>query len=179
MASVDQCILTIRDQSERAAFKLLFDSLLSELAELKTDSIINAPVLSTGSTAEQVATTAFQYRIDGVPYTKAAVTAGTALTSVATHTVAANKFGGFAAQIDAAGTISFIEAGDVQSYASEALAEAAARALPAAAGNVIFGWFVVGADGGIWTAVTDDLTPASDLTSVTYYSASAAHFLTR
>lgn len=179
MASVDQCLLAVRDQNERAALQLLFDSLLSELSELKTDSIINAPVLSTGSTAEQVATTAFQYRIDGVSYTKAAVAAGTALTSVATHTVAASKFGGFAAQINASGTISFIEAADVQSYASKALAEEAARALSATAGNVIFGWFVVGADAGGWTAVTDDLTPASDLTSVTYYSASAAHFLTR
>jgi hypothetical protein len=182
MVSIDQCILCIRDPSEREALKLLFGAVQFELAELKTDSIINAPTLSTGSTAENVATTAFQYRIDGVTYAKAAVAAGTALgitDTINTGAASGIFYGGFACQINAAGTISFKAAAADQVYETEEEARAAAEAITATAGNVIAGWFVVGATADAdWVAGTDDLTPASDCTSVTYYSASASHFLT-
>ena len=181
-ASVNQRIQEVTDPASRRALYELFEAVRSELAELKTDSVINAPTLSTGSTAENVATTAFQYRIDGVTYTKAAVTAGTALgitDTINTGAATGTFYGGFLAQINAAGTISFVAAAADQVYTSEAAAEVAIRATAATAGSVIIGYFVVGATADAdWVAGTDDLTAASDCTSVTYWSAPAAHFLT-
>ena len=181
-ASITNRIQEVSDPSTRRALYELFESIRSELAELKADSIINAPTLSTGSTAENVATTAFQFRIDGVTYAKAAVTAGTALgitDTINTGTATGSFFGGFAAQINAAGTISFKSAATDQTETSAAAAEVAARAIAADAGNVIIGYFVVEAPAdGDWVAGTDDLTAGSDCASVTYYSASDSHFLT-
>lgn len=181
-ASINQRIQEVTDPASRRALYELFEAVRSELAELKTDSVVNAATLSTGSTAENVATTAFQYRIDGVTYTKAAVTAGTALgitDTINTGAATGSFFGGFAAQISAAGTISFKSVDTDQVYTSEAAAEAAARAITATAGSVIIGWFVVGATADAdWVAGTDDLTAESDCASVTYWSAPAAHFLT-
>lgn len=180
--SINERIQEVTDPSSRRALEALFGAVKSELAELKTDSIINPTTLSTGSTAENVATTAFQFRIDGVSYAKAAVTAGTALgitDTINTGAAAGSFFGGFAAQINASGTISFKSVATDQVYTSEAAAEVAARAIAATAANVIIGWFVVGATTDAdWVAGTDDLTAASDCASVTYWSAPAAHFLT-
>lgn len=141
---------------------------------LKSDSIINAPTLSVGSTAENVATTAFQYRIDGVTYTKAAVTAGTALNAatINTGTAVGTYYGGFLLQINAAGTISSLPSGTDQVHATAAAALAAAQAVTPTAGNVVAGYFVVTANAdSAWTAGTDDLTPASDCVTVSYSSA--------
>lgn len=181
-ASLNQRIQEVTDPSSRRALEALFGAVKSELAELKSDSVINATTLTTGSTAENVATTAFQFRIDGVSYAKAAVTAGTALgitDTINTGAATGSFFGGFAAQISAAGTITFKSVATDQVYTSEAAAEVAARAIAATAGNVIVGWFVVGATADAdWVAGTDDLTAASDCASVTYWSAPASHFLT-
>lgn len=181
-ASIQNLIQEVSDPSTRRALYSLFEAVRAELAELKTDSLINAPTLSVGSTAENVATTAFQFRIDGVTYAKAAVTAGTALgitDTINTGAATGSFFGGFAAQINAAGTVSFKSVATDQVYTSEAAAEVAARAIAADAGNVIIGYFVVEATADAdWVAGTDDLTPASDCAGVTYWSASAAHILT-
>jgi len=181
-ASIKEYIQEVSDSASQRALYALFEAVRSELAELKTDSVINAPTLSTGSTAENVATTAFQYRIDGVTYTKAAVTAGTALgitDTINTGAATGTFYGGFAAQINAGGTITFKSAATDQVKTSEAAAEAVARAITATAGNVIIGYFAVGATADAdWVAGTDDLTAASDCTSVTYWSADADHFLT-
>jgi hypothetical protein len=181
-ASIVNRIQEVSDPSTQRALYVLLESIRSELAELKTDSIINAPTLSVGSTPENVATTAFQYRIDGVTYTKAAVTAGTALgitDTINTGTATGTFYGGFLAQIDAAGTISFKSVATDQVYTSEAAAEVAIRAVAATAGSVIIGYFVVGATAdSAWVAGTDDLTAASDCTSVTFWSAADSHFLT-
>lgn len=181
-ASISNRIQEVTDPSTQRALLELFGAIRSELAEIKTDSVINPTTLSTGSTAANAATTAFQFRIDGVGYAKAAVTAGTALgitDTINTGTATGLFFGGFAAQISAAGTITFKSAATDQVETSEAAAEVAARAITATAGSVIIGYFAVGANAdSAWVAGTDDLTPASDCVSVTYWSAAASHFLT-
>ncbi len=181
-ASINSRIQEVTDPSTRRALLELFGAVRSELAELKTDSIVNPSTLSTGSTAANVANTAFQFRIDGVAYTKAAVTAGTVLgitDTINTGTATGLFFGGFAIQITAGGVVTAKAAAADQVLTSAAAAEVAARAIEPTAGNVIAGWFVVGANAdSAWTAATDDLTPASDCVSVSYYSAPAAHFLT-
>jgi hypothetical protein len=153
-----------------------------ELAALKGTSIIRATTLSTGTTPENVATTAFSFRISGMPYAKAAVAAGTALglTGTINNAGATGTFyGGFVAQIVAAGTITFKQVAADQNYTSAAAAEIAARAVAPTASNVIIGIIVVGAKADTkWTAGTDDLTAASDCASVAYYPISAANFLT-
>lgn len=136
------------------------------------DAIINATTLSVGSTAENVASTAFQYKIDGVTYAKAAVTAGTAFSAADTiNTGAATGFfwGVWAVQINAAGTISTKSPASDQVYATEALAIAA---LPAAdAGNVVIGYVTVNSNEDVdWVAQTDDLTDASDCLEANFYS---------
>jgi hypothetical protein len=181
-ASIKNRIQEVSDPSTQRALYELFESIRSELAELKTDSVINAPILGVGSTAENVATTTFQYRIDGVPYLRLAVLAGTALgitDTINTGTATGTFYGGFAEQVNISGTLSFKSVATDQVYTSEAAAEVAARTITADANSVIIGYFVVGAAAdSAWTAGTDDLTAGSDCTSVTFWSAADSHFLT-
>jgi len=184
--SIKDYINEVSDPQTREVLNVLMSAVRTDLAALyantdavdtalKGDSVINAPTLSIGSTAENVATTAFQYRIDGVTYTKAAVTAGTALTAatINTGTAVGTYYGGFVLQINAAGTISSLPSGTDQVHATAAAALTAAQAVTATAGNVIIGYFVVTANAdSAWTAGTDDLTPASDCVTVSYTSAS-------
>lgn len=180
--SLKEYINEISDPRTRKALNAVLTAAQADLAELRSDGIINAPTLSTGSTAENVATTIFQYRIDGMPYVKAAVTAGTALgitDTINTGTATGTFYGGFAAMIDAAGTITFDSVATDQVYTSAAAAyKAAVDGITAAAGSVLCGYFVVGATAdSAWVAGTDDLTPASDCTSATYYTVSTTQNL--
>jgi len=141
---------------------------------LKGDSIINAPTLAIGSTPENVSTTAFQFRIDGVPELKAAVTAGTALTAATINvgTAVGTYYGGFVLQITTGGTISSLPSGTDQVHTTAAAALAAAQAITPTAANVAIGYVVVTANAdSAWTAGTDDLTPASDCVTASYSSA--------
>jgi hypothetical protein len=140
---------------------------------LAGDAIINPTVVSIGSTPENVATTAFQFMINGVTEHKAAVSAGTAFTdadTINTGAAAGSYWGAWLIQIAAGGTITTHSVGADQVYANEA---AAIAALPAAeAGNVAIGYVTVNATtDGTWTAGTDDLTGGSDCASATFYSA--------
>jgi hypothetical protein len=146
-------------------------------AILTTDNIITATALSTGSTPENIASTAFSYRIDGAPANKAAVAAGTAFSAADTiNTGAAGGvfWGVWLVQIDIAGTISTKPGGGLsdQVYASEVLAIAA---LPAAtAANAAIGYVTIAATAGAdWVAITDDITDGSDNTSVDFYNTAA------
>jgi hypothetical protein len=139
---------------------------------LTSDAIINATTLSVGSTAENIASTAFQFQIDGVPAAKAAVTAGTAFTAADTINTAAaagSFWGVWLVQITAAGTISTKSPGADQVYADEATAIAALPATDAA--NASMGYVTVQSNAGAtWTAQTDDLTPASDCLDSNFYN---------
>lgn len=98
------------------------------------------PVLSMGSTKSAIATSAFNFVVAGVNYTKAAVAAGTAITAT---TVPQNKYGLFGHEVGSDGTLhSRDAAGNATGYDSVALAIAAA---PAAsdANHMIIGYVVV------------------------------------
>lgn len=164
--------------------KALFDAMFVDTTAMNTyltslsafmiaDGIINASVVAIGSTPENVATSAFQYQIEGVPAHKAAVTAGTAFTdadTINTATAAGSFWGAWLVQITLAGTITTHSVGADQVYTTEALAIAA---LPAAeAGNVAVGYVTVQSNSGAaWTAGTSDLTAASDCLLSNFYSA--------
>ena len=144
------------------------------ITQVSADGIITATALSTGSTAENIASTAFTYRIDGMPYAKAAVAAGTAFSAadtINTGTAVGTFWGVWLVQIDAAGTITTKPGGGLsdQVYTTEALAIAA---LPTAtAGSVAMGYVTIAATAdSAWTGQTDDITDGNDNTSVTFYN---------
>ena len=130
--------------------------------------------LAAGSTAEQIATVAFDYRVNNVLYSKAAVPAGTAFSAADTiNTGAATGtfWGVWLVQINTSGTISTKPGGGLsdQVYTTEA---AAIAALPGTdVDNAPVGYLTIAATAdSAWTAQTDDITSGSDNTSVTFYS---------
>lgn len=179
MADFTDHIQEVSDPSTRRALIALLGAVRTDLNaivdHLTDDGIIVATTLSKGSTPENVATTAFTYRIDGMPYAKAAVTAGTAPASATINNAGDTGvfYGGFALQINGAGTISTLPASGDQVYTTAAAAYAHALTLTASAGNVIAGYFVVGSKADTkWTGGTDDLDGdgSSDSSYVAYYS---------
>ena len=98
-------------------------------AKLKGDYPITKTVLAIGSTPANVANAAFDFNINGVRYTKAAVAAGTA---PGNDVVPVDTYGAVALDIDAAGTITVAEAADnATGYASATLALAGIPAVAA------------------------------------------------
>ena len=179
MTKLADYLQQVTDPSTQRALAAVLDAVHDDLGLLKSylssDGIVIATTLSKGSTAENVATTAFGYVIDGLQLYKAAVTAGTAPAAATINTAGDTGifFGGFALQINAAGTISTLPASGNQVYTTEAAAYAYALTITPTAGNVIAGHFTVGSKADTkWTGGTDDLDGdgSSDSSSVTYYS---------
>lgn len=137
--------------------------------------ILNATTLSAGSTTHQIASTAFQFAILGVPEAKGAVAAGTAFSAADTiNTGAATGqfWGAWLVQITTGGTISTKSVGADQVYATEA--EAIAALPEADTGNVAMGYVTVQSNTDVaWTAGTDDLVAESDCADVNFYSAAS------
>ena len=96
--------------------------------------------------------------------------ATTANVFTANHVVTASKYGSILVQITPAGVISTKVTGATQTTAmAYDTAAAAIAAVPTAtAGNVAIGYILVNNNAGTWTANTDDLTDASDVTSATF-----------
>jgi hypothetical protein len=87
----------------------------------------------------------------------------------AAHVVTTLLFGAILLQVTAAGAISSKVVSVTQAYASAALAIAA---MPKADDdNAAIGRIVINADSGDWTAITDDMTDASDLTTAVFTDA--------
>jgi len=142
------------------------------LAYLPADGIINATVLSEGTTDDHIANTMFDYMIDGVSYHKAADAVGMELSAadtVNTAAAAGSFWGGWRIQIDAAGTFSTKSVGADQVYATEALAIAAIPAVDAA--NVEVGYVTVQSnDTDAWIGNTDDFSPGgADCLDANFY----------
>lgn len=112
-------------------------------------------------------TTTMWYTIDGVSYEKTAVTAQV---FSAAHVVTASKFGIILLQIDSAGAITTkVPAATPTTAMAYETANAALAALPSPdSARAYFGYILIGAKAATWTANTDDMTPASDLTSVVF-----------
>lgn len=128
---------------------------------------ITSPVLSVGDTSERVANELFYYRLAGVNYSKAAVPAGSVFSGA--HVISASKYGAIILLINAAGTISTDVPLATQAYdtALEAITAADAVAIPA--NKIKIGLIVIQNDSSLWTANTDDLTDASDVTKAAFY----------
>ena len=124
--------------------------------------------LAKHSTPEQLAVTAFSYLVAGDYRQKAAATG---LTFTAAHVITASTYGIILVQINAAGTISTKVPSATQAYASAALALAAKPAVDS--GNVEIGYIQIANNAGDWTANTDDLTDASDVTTATFTSSAS------
>lgn len=118
-------------------------------------------------------TTTAIWRRAGVQFTKAAQTA---IVFSAAHPVTASMFGVILIQVSDAGTVSTKIPGATQTTAmAYASAPLALAALPAVdTGNVALGYIAIAAKAALWTANTDDLTAASDLTTATFVNATLA-----
>ncbi len=154
----------------------------SETNEDAVNGVVTEAALVAGSTAENVATGAFECRVSDVHVTKAAVVAGTALTAgldrlsstVGDYKITASKFGGFKMYIDASGNIKFSYPALQQAYNTIALANSAVDDLPRTIDDgtkyIAIGKVLIENDGTEWVAATDDLTGASDVTSIAFIS---------
>ncbi len=132
--------------------------------------LLSAPTFSISATPEEIAVVAFDVLIDGRQVTVATdatapLTAGPTITSL--------KFGVIVVQVTVAGVISSKAVTAVQAYdtAAEALLN---KPLPDA-GNAEIGYIEIEADAGVWTAATDDMTDASDLTTAAFTAAPVLH----
>ena len=136
------------------------------------DGAVHPAVLAVGSTEERVAFDAFAFRIGGLNKNKAADAAGVAFT--AEHKVAANKFGCIAINIKADGTIDTQINSAVQTdtldfdSAVDALANIQNVNFTPTTDYIRIGYILIANDGSLWTANTDDLTDAGDLTTATF-----------
>lgn len=129
------------------------------------DKVMSAARPSIGSTPTQVASVAFDFALNGVNYTKAAVAAGSALTAT---TVPTTKWGLFGWEVVGAGTVTSLDAADnATGYATEALALAA---MPSqTADKVFFMYITVSRTGsGGFVGATTSLADAD--TTVNYYN---------
>ena len=143
-------------------------SLLNEVRNLFAgDYLVSVPTLAIGSNKDDVASTAFDYVINGTRYSKAAVTTGT---GPGDDVIPQSKYGAVAFDIGTNGTIDAIEATDnATGYASAALAVAGLPAV--AADHVRMGYVTATKSDGAFTFGTTDLNAAN--TTVAYTDATA------
>lgn len=137
------------------------------------DGLLADGTLAISATAEKFkTTTTAYYRINGVQYTKAATDSlvFSAADTINTAGTAGTFWGVWLVQINAAATISTKSPSADQVYDSEA--EAIADLPDPDTSNVALGYITVNsASGTKWTANTDDLTDASDVTEANFYDA--------
>lgn len=161
------CPFNTSQFSTGASFTVVSEALRVVLA--RAGVWYDTVALSIGSNTA-VASTAFHYAINGTGYSKAAVSAGTAL---AAGTVTADKWGIWLFSINAAGTITCTAgAGNVAGYADEATAIAALPATPAS--EYAMGYVtVLTASGQAFIPGTDALqggTGGNPATTTNYYT---------
>lgn len=131
------------------------------------DNLITAPGLAIGSTPANVANGAFAFRVNGMPYEKAAVAAGTA---PGNDVVPTGLFGAVAFDIGSDGTIDAVEATD--NATGYATAAAAVADLPAVAtDHVRMGYVTASKSDGAFTFGTTALNAAN--TTVVYTDGTA------
>lgn len=132
---------------------------------LTKSSVVSKPGLAIGGTTTDVSSVAFDYLINGVQYSKAAVAAGTA---PGNDVVPQSKYGAVAFDIGANGTIDAVEApNNAVGYDTAALAVAA---LPAVASDHSrMGYVTATKSDGAFTFGTTALNAAN--TTVAYTDA--------
>jgi hypothetical protein len=131
-------------------------------AKLKDDYVVSLPGLAIGSTTANVANVAFDFTVNGVRYSKAAVAAGTA---PGNDVIPQSTYGAVALDIGANGTIDVIEAAaNATGYASASLAIAGIPS--AAADHARMGTVTATKSDGAFTFGTTALNAAN--TTVVY-----------
>jgi hypothetical protein len=140
------------------------DGLAIPVTPALTNALLVHGNLAISATAEKFKTTQISaFLIGGVSHLKVATDD---LVFSAAHVITASKFGVILIQINAAGTISTKVPASPQAYDD---APTALAALPAAdAGNIALGYIAIENNAGDWTANTDDLTNASDVTTAAF-----------
>ncbi len=133
---------------------------------------ITTPAMAIGSTAERVANGLFYYRIAAVNYSKAAVVAGSVFS--AAHAISASKYGAINIYIHTSGSISSAVPLATQAYNTALLAITAANAVAVPINTIQIGMIVIQNDASLWTANTDDLTDASDVTLAEFYNVTSS-----
>lgn len=159
-ANGDSLIATLPD----GGIAIGTDGVLVPVAQVMADGIVVDGDLAISATAEKFKTTqTAAFVINAVSHLKAATDN---LVFSEAHVIELSKFGVILIQIDAAGTVSTKVPKTPQDYVD---APTALAALPAAdAGNVALGYIAIANDGVEWTANTDDLTNASDVTTAAF-----------
>lgn len=109
----------------------------------------------------------FYYRVNAVNYSKGASAAGSTFT--AAHAISASKYGAINIYINASGTLRTAVPLTPQAYTTALLAITATEALTPPRGFIKVGMIVIQNDGSTWTANTDDLIDASDVTLAAFY----------
>ncbi len=147
--------LEIRCSSVKNVIAAIIDSLQGSFN-------VSLPALAKGSTDQNVANVAFDYTVDGIRYTKAAIAAGTA---PGNDVIPEDLYGAVALDIGVNGTVDIIEApNNSVGYATAALAVAG---LPAkAASHARMGTVTAMKDNGAFTFGTTALDAAN--TTVAY-----------
>lgn len=136
---------------------------------------ITNPVLSAGDTSEQFANGLFYYFIsdrailfpEGINYSKAATGTNTFTRA---HVISASKYGAIRIFINVAGTISTDVPLATQAYDTALAAITAANLVTISISKIQIGMIVIQNNGSLWTANTDDLINASDITLVAFYN---------
>lgn len=153
-----------------SAAKIMFQG--SPSNDGANNGAITSPVLSAGDTSEQVANELFYYRVSSVNYSKAAVPAGSVFSNA--HIISASKYGAIRIFVNAAGAISTDVPLATQAYTTALAAITAADLVAIPRNNIQIGMIVIQNDGNLWTANTDDLINASDVTLAAFYSTTSS-----
>lgn len=141
-------------------------TLAALVTALQGDWILTSPGLAIGSTPTAVANVAFDYVINGVPYKKAAVAAGTA---PGNDVIPQALYGAVAFDIGTDGTVDAVEAtANATGYASAVLA---AAGLPAAAADhARMGYVTATKSDGTFTFGTTELGAANTTVAYTNFT---------
>lgn len=141
---------------ERLTTKVQGDSVTCWTAKQANDGVSSSATLAIATAADDVKNEAFKFVIAGVGYDKAAVD-GTALTGA---NIPQGKYGGWAFQIGADGTIDVVESADnATGYDSSALAIAAIPAV--AASHVRLGTITASKSDAVFIPATTELNAAN------------------
>ena len=142
------------------------------VSSVGVDGAIISPQLVVGSTATNIAHGLFQYLINGVNVSKDADAGGVVFSAV--HKVAASRFGGIAVYINEAGDIS-TKINNVSQTATLSFDDADTaltnvQTTTPTLDTIRIGIILIGNNGSLWNANTENLTPGEDVNTSTFFS---------
>lgn len=132
------------------------------------NDLITPAVLAIGTTAERFANGLFYFLVGGTSTSKAANVAGSVFS--AAHVITASLWGAINIYINGAGSWLTLVPVSPQAYATAEAAHDAADAIATPPGYIKVGRILIANNAGDWTANTDDMTDASDVTTATFIS---------